>query len=334
MSTRLERILRLDSLIRYQPGLTAKDIAKKLEVSERTVFYDLAYLKDRLGAPIVLKDNGYAYQNSSWKLPDEPLTQGEVFALLLGKQMLDQYYGNAFETELRAAIESLTKRLPEKTKTKLHELSDAYQFSAGAKVDISPLVWSELNRALLEQKQIHLNYIGMVENHETKRTVDPYLLYDVRGSQYLIGYCHLRKNIRSFRLNRIKTIQVLDNGYKKKTDFDAKQYLNQTFQIEVVHEPTEVEILFYPDAAKYIRERVWHPSQESIEHENGALTLKMTVVSIGEVKRWVLTWGAHARVIKPQELISEVRQEISELSVLYNQADFDLFCLKHVQPKP
>jgi predicted DNA-binding transcriptional regulator YafY len=318
MALRLERILKIDSLVRHQPGQTAKEIASILEVSERTIFYDLAYLRDRLGAPMTCSKNGYSYTDPHWQLPDTPLTQGELFALLLGKQILDQYCGNAFEKELKTAVDSLIQRLPQQTKTKIGELSQVYQFSSGAKVDIPPIVWSEVNRSILEQKQLHLKYAGIGTEEETIRTIDPYLVYNVRGSQYLIGYCHLRKDIRSFRLNRIREIQLKESSFRVKVDFDPKSYLRGTFQIEIVHSPLDVKILFYPEAAKYIRERIWHESQQLTEQEDGSLILKMTTVSLGEIKRWILTWGANAKVLSPTKLIAEIQQEVAAMKTLYD----------------
>ena len=84
--------------------------------------------------------------------------------------------------------------------------------------------------------------------------------------------------------------------------------LRDSFGVHSGEGKFEVVIRFAPRAADYIREKKWHPSQSLREFKDGGVELKMKLSSLGEVQRWVLSWGGDARVLQPRELAESVRQ--------------------------
>ncbi len=107
MSRHLERLLQIDALLRTEQRQTALSIAKDLEVSERTIRSDLAFLRDRFHAPLEFNHKqGHHYTDPEWRLPSISLTKGELFALTLGARMLEAYAGT-YSLELRSAIARL-----------------------------------------------------------------------------------------------------------------------------------------------------------------------------------------------------------------------------------
>jgi predicted DNA-binding transcriptional regulator YafY len=100
MSRRLERLIKLDELIRSPLRYTTADFAKLLEVVERTIGGDLAFLRDRYHAPLEYNfQQGWYYTNAEWRLPSIILSTGELFALTLGARMLSMYAGSAYQTQ-------------------------------------------------------------------------------------------------------------------------------------------------------------------------------------------------------------------------------------------
>lgn len=92
MSRHLERLLKIDALVRSDEKYTASKLAEELEVSERSIRYDLEFLKDRYHAPLQFtRAKGYHYADPTWNLPSVPLTQGELLALTLGAKMLEHF---------------------------------------------------------------------------------------------------------------------------------------------------------------------------------------------------------------------------------------------------
>lgn len=321
MSRHLERLLSIDSLIRSSTRLTNKSIAETLEVSERTVRSDLAFLRDRYNAPLEFsRSKGHHYTDPEWRLPSISLSQGELFALTLGARMLQAYAGSAYISDLHSAILRLSERLPEETWINLQQIADErIFFTSGAETYLDPQIWSQLVEACHSSRQVEIHYYTASRNANSDRVIDPYLLHIYRGTNpYLIGFCHRRQDIRWFRVDRIRKLQLLDSKFIRDPTFNPKEYLEKIFQAEVGNgNPRLVSIWFDAATAPYIRERRWHPTQEIKEHPDGSITLQMQVTGLNELKRWVLGYGRGAVVKEPPELVALVKGEVEEMSKHY-----------------
>ena len=320
MSRHLERLLKIDTLLRNRERQTANHLAQILEVSERTIREDISFLRDRYFAPIEWsKAKGYHYTDLEWRLPSISLTQGELFALTLGARMLETYSGSAYATELRSAISRLGERLPEQMYVDLQQVADEQIiFRGGGGIDLDPETWQGLEIACRTQKSVQMTYFTASRNTTSDRKLDPYLLHIYRGTNpYVIGFCHNREKMLWFRVDRIRKILVLPDSFERDPTFDAKAHLDQIFQAEAGGDPIEVKLWFDAVTSPYIRERRWHPTQSLEEHPDGAVTLRMEVPGLNEVKRWVLFYGAGARVLGPPELVVMVRSELAGMNELY-----------------
>lgn len=320
MSRHLERLLQLDALLRSRERHTAESLAAALEVSERTIRSDLAFLRDRYHAPLEFsKTQGYYYTDPAWRLPTITLSQGELFALTLGARMLEAYAGSAYATELRSAISRLAERLPEQSWVDLQQVADErILFRAGATIDLDPDVWHQLETACRTQKTVQMTYYTASRDSTSERKLDPYVLHIYRGTNpYVIGFCHQRQEIRWFRVDRIKALTVLQESFVPDPTFDAKDHLELIFQHEAGGVPQPVAIWFDAKTAPYVRERRWHPSQDIQEHPDGSMTLHMVVRGLNDLKRWVLGYGKGAVVKAPPELVQLVREEVAVMYCQY-----------------
>jgi predicted DNA-binding transcriptional regulator YafY len=320
MSRHFERLLQIDALLRSGQRHTASTIAAQVEVSERTVRDDLAFMRDRFHAPLLFtRKEGYHYTDPDWRLPMVSLSKGELFALTLGARMLEAYSGSTYGMDLRSAITRLAERLPEQTWVDLQQVADErIIFRAGAETNLDPDVWHCLEEACQSQKQVQMRYYTASRNAVSERVIDPYLLHIYRGTNpYLIGWCHKRNEVRWFRVDRIQELTMLDQRFKRDPTFDPKDHLEMIFQHEVGGVPLAVQIWFDPPTAPYIRERRWHPTQELHEHSDGSVTLRMVVRGLNDLKRWVLGYGKGARVLEPPELVALVREEVEGMKQNY-----------------
>lgn len=323
MSRHLERLLQLDSLLRAGQRPTTVSLAEALEVSERTVRSDLAFLRDRFNAPLEFnRRQGHHYIDPQWRLPSISLSHGELFALTLGAKMLEAYAGSAYAPELRSSIKRLSERLPEQTWVNLQQIADErIIFRSGAEINLNPEIWSQLVEACRTSKQVQMEYYTASRNESSTRKLDPYLLHVYRGTNpYLIGFCHKRQAIRWFRVDRIQKLQVLEEEFVQDLNFNAKDHLDKIFQHEVGGNPVPVAIWFDAATAPYIRERRWHPTQEIQEHPDGSLTLQIVVAGLNDIKRWVLGYGKGAVVQEPPELVELVRADLETMVSLYGFA--------------
>jgi predicted DNA-binding transcriptional regulator YafY len=316
-----ERFIKLDALLRNGERTTAQSLANILEVSERTVRADIEFLRNRLGAPIQWsRSRGYFYTDLSWRLATIPLTQGELFALTLGARMLEAYAGTAYAEELQGAVARLAERLPDKSWVNLQQLvNENILFRVGATIDLDPAVWQVLETACQQQQRVLMCYYTAGRNDETERKLDPYLLHFSRNNPYVTGYCHKRQMIRDFRVDRVRSIRLLEERFEVDPTFDRQKHFEDVFQHEVGEQTHEVAIWFDAQTAPYIRERRWHPTQVLEEGEDGALVLRMTVRGLNELKRWILFYGKGAIAREPLELVQMIQDEISTMYRHYRE---------------
>lgn len=319
MSRHLERLLHIDTLLRSKERQTVVSLAQALEVSDRTIRSDLAFLRDRFNAPLEFsRQKGHHYTEPEWRLPSISLSKGELFALTLGARMLEAYSGSAYALELRSAIEQLSRRLPEQTWVDLKQLgNDRVIFRVGAELNLDPEIWHKLEVACQSSKRVKIAYYTAGRDAHSERLLDPYVLHISRSNPYVTGFCHQRQEVRWFRVDRIQAIEVLEEAFVIDPTFDPQEHFESAFQHEVGGMPMPVAIWFDPATSPYIRERRWHPTQQIEEHPDSSLTLHLIVRGLKEVKRWVLFYGKGAIVKNPPELVQLVRDEVAGMSQHY-----------------
>lgn len=317
----LYRIYQIHRLLRSHRYPDLKTLVQKFEVSERTILRDLNSMRYDLGAPIAYsrQQRGYYYSDEKFTLPTLHLTQGEAIAVFLGERLLSQYRGTPFEPAIRSALEKISTLLPEEVSLDFSEVERLISF------DVEPLRGEEkqlaeafnlLSQAAHERRTVEMTYFSQYRGEETKRQVDPYHLRSSFGAWYLIGYCHMRDEVRMFALDRIRDLRLTDQIFAIPEDFSVEEYLGDSLHLER-GEPVEVAIKFDPYQARWIRERVWHSSQSIEELPDGSLILRMVVGSLGEVKRWAMSFGARAEVLEPERLREEIRREIGKVGEVY-----------------
>jgi predicted DNA-binding transcriptional regulator YafY len=319
MSRRLERLLEIDTLIRANARQTVVSLALAVERSERTVRSDLEFLRDRYHAPLhYTRTKGHHYTEPGWRLPSISLSKGELFALTLGARMLESCAGSSYKEELQSAIARLAERLPEQTWVDLQQLANEnVLFRAGAELDLNPEVWQVLESACQLKQRVEMRYYTAGRNDETVRQLDPYVLHFTRNNPYVTGFCHKRQMVRWFRVDRVRSIWLLNERFEVDPTFDRQKHFEDVFQQEVGEKAHEVAIWFDAQTTPFIRERRWHPTQLVEEGQDGTLILRMKVRGLNELKRWILFYGKGAIALGPPELVEMVREEVTQMNCLY-----------------
>jgi predicted DNA-binding transcriptional regulator YafY len=318
MSARLERIIRIDQEIRAGRFPSATSLAARFEVSERTIYADREFLIDRLGAPLEFDEEraGWYYTDRTWVLPAIMVSEGELLAFFLGHAVSQQYLGTPFEKPLRSALGKIARYLPNHIQLDTAKASRHYTISAGATVPVNAQLVLDLERAIRERRQVRMRYYTAGRGERTERVINPYHFYNARGDWYLVAYDHRRQNMRNFHLGRIEEWRVLDERFEPDADFHADEYLAGGFLTEV-GQAADVAIQFDAYQARWIRERRWHPTQRLEELPDGELILHLCCGGLDEIKRWVMSYGGHARVLAPPELREAVAEEVSKLAEVY-----------------
>src|SRR5207249_2910275 len=135
-----------------------------------------------------------------------------------------------------------------------------------------------------------------------------------RGGLYLVGWCHLRQALRIFAVERMRDVALLRRTFTVRPGFDADEYLGKSWGI-VQGELVTVKVVFAKSLARYIRERLWHPSQKLRDLPDGRLEMMLQVADTLEVRRWILGYGVQAEVLAPEGLREALRAEAVDLAL-------------------
>lgn len=311
----------IHSLIASARGKSAGELAEELDCHSRTVYRDLEALQ-QAGFPLYTEQEG---AKTYWSIVDAgkhqmplPLNLTELMALYFSRNMLRELRGTAIFDSLTALFEKVKATLPPAYTQYLDTL--AKTLAIGFKAYKPNLGFEKLrdrlDTAIQEQRCIDIAYFSMSRNALTHRRVSPYRLWYSNGTFYVIGYCHLRQAIRLFALDRVDRLEMTDAHFEAPRDFDANAFMQSSFGV-FQGEPVKVRIRFDARTAGYIRERIWHPTQELVDEEDGGVIFSAEVAGVEEIKYWVLKWGAGATVVSPDTLRESVAREIAAMAGNY-----------------
>src|SRR5262245_3595483 len=206
---RADRLFRIVQLLRGRRFLTAAQLGERLEVSERTVYRDIADLTAS-GARI-LGEAGVGYRlDRGFDLPPLMFDADEIQALVLGARMVEAWGDLELREAARAALEKIHAVLPGERRASLEQTA---LFSLG--FHVTPAVRAhvgQLRKAITDRKKLALVYEA-APDAVTERTIRPLGLYFWGGTWTVGGWCELRADYRNFRLDRIRQAVTLPEQF-------------------------------------------------------------------------------------------------------------------------
>lgn len=123
--------------------------------------------------------------------------------------------------------------------------------------------------------------------------------------------------MRTFVLTRFSQPELTRRKFKRRPDFDPDEHLRGSFTVFKGKEGYEVVVEFDLWATDLVRGGKWHPSQEFIELPGGGSRMRLRLNSIEEMEQWVLGWGVHATVLRPESLIRRIEKTVEKLQRRY-----------------
>jgi predicted DNA-binding transcriptional regulator YafY len=324
MSLRLERMLAMDAAIRAGSYPTIAVFMNRFEVSERTVHGDLTFMRERYHAPLRYDrvNGGYCYTDTTWVLPSFFVTEGELLAFFLSVELTRRYLGTAFETPLRKLVDLLASSLPDAVHVDLSALTQHYTFQPGATVDADATLLMTLFECVRERWPLDMTYFTASTGERKERVIEPYHLFNVRGDWQVVAFDHRRQGVRQFAVSRIEAWTVLrTQRFVRDPGFSVEQYLSTGFLAERGDQAIAIEVWFDAYQARYMRGREFHQSQHIEEHNDGSMTVRLSSGALDEVRRWVMSFGRHAKVIVPASLAAEIAAEAAEVARMYKEGE-------------
>jgi predicted DNA-binding transcriptional regulator YafY len=315
----------IQSLMAVKRGKSAAELSKDLACHSRTVYRDLEALQ-MAGFPLYTdKVEG----RTLWSLLDEgrhqmpiPLSLTELMALYFSRNMLKLLDGTAIADSLASLFDKVKATLPSGYITYLEQLEQSLEVGVKAHKPYGDYqqTLALVHEAVQHRRHIDIRYFTMSRNDSTRRTVAPYTMWFYDGTFYVIGFCSVRQDIRLFAVDRIERITLLDSVFDIPAGFDPEKFMHPSFGV-FRGEPVTVQIRFAPQAAGYIKEKLWHPTQVLTCEPDGSVVFTAKVAGIEEIKIWVLKWGASAEVLAPRSLRRQLAGDAEAMMAIYQGSD-------------
>ncbi len=298
--------------------------AVELDRHERTLRRDLEALS-LAGFPIHTdREDGKTY----WVLDPEfrqfavPITASEVFALACAGDLLRPLDATFLGASIRALLRKLDAALPPRQRPYLAELRRRLSAAPVHSVDYGgrTIIIQKLHDAMDRGRTIEMRYESSTPRYRNRpRRADPYRLHYQDGVLYLFAYCHRRRTVRTFAVDRIRSLEVTERPFQLPLYFDLREYLRDAFGIWR-GKAEDVALVFKPEAARWAKERTWHSSQRTIPLRGGRIRMQLQVAVTPELVRWVLGFGPQVLVERPASLARAVREAAWRLLGRYERA--------------
>lgn len=326
---RLFRLLYILDRVRRGDYPNSRTLSEELGVSARTVKRDLDLLRDDWGAPLVFDHgrNGFYLSEPDWIPPVGRegairLATGEAVALVLALQAFEAVQGHGLASAFRSLLDKLPCLLPEPVTVDLPSLVQHISFSFEPIRGDPGLVADRLallRRAIEQCRVLAMRYYTASRDEETQRHLEPYHLRYYDGAWYVVGYCRWRKEVRTFAVDRIRQCEILDETFSPPSpeQFSPDIYFGEAWRLQRGAERQRVVVRFSSELARFVRGRVWHPTQETHEEPDGSLVLAFRVLGLEEIKRWLFQFGSHVEVLNPPTLRQEMLEEAERIAAMY-----------------
>lgn len=303
-------------------GVTISDLAEELAVTQKTVRRTLNTLE--VSFPVVQeKRDGRKHFKLMAGFQQEfevPFMPAELMSLYFFKDFMAPLEGTGFEDQFRMLIKKIENGIPDSARKFCDHLENSFRTRVThlPRYQDNRLVMKLLNKSVCERKAIKITYYSYSSKRMSKRKIHPYCMYFYDGTIYIVAKDFLSKETRIFNMTRVRKAELINENFKLPKDFDAQTYFKDAFGIFHEGESHKVVIEFSKSVAPFIEEKVWHESQEIKSMGNGKIRLSMTLSSLKEVKAWVLGFAHHAKIIEPQQLVDDVKENLERMMKAYS----------------
>ena len=304
--------------------LTIDDLSKRTGVTTRTIRRDLEALQSA-GFPLYDEvHDGKKYwtleQRAFKRLDDTGFTLAELSALYFSRTLVECLAATPFQKDVRSAFDKLGAALTPSMRQFLDRLPLVMQAKSAAgsiETPASPkhgAKVAQLLDATLHHRRVSMKYRSFSSGREKDYVVEPYRLVFAQGGLYLNAFVPEYREFRTFAVERVLALSVTEDR------FEPVELEQEAFAHSLgVHEgpPERIEIAFEPRIVPYVKERVWHASQEIRDEGDGSIVLTLNVCNDFALRSWILGFGPLARVVSPPHLAAQILSELEGARLRY-----------------
>jgi len=310
-------------------GVTIDELASLCDVTTRTIRRDLQALEEA-GFPL-FDDRSHDDRKTRWLVNGQAfkgltagLTVSELCALYFSRALVESLSGTPFRDDVESAFEKLSAVLTPHMRGFLDQLPriiatkpDPMRRRPGDQVEVAreQQIVSRALEATWHLRQATITYHSKSSDRTKSYLVHPYRLAYAQGGLYLLAYVPEYAEVRTFAIERLRDISVLDETFTPIEELPDAAFPHSLG----VHSgpPERVDIEFEPAVADYIRARQWHPSQQIRDAADGGLIVALDVCLDRALQSWILSFGPFARVVSPESLAHTIAGQFEEARARY-----------------
>lgn len=311
--SKIERLIRTITLIQSGEPWTAAGLAESFGVAERTVFRDLAVLRDAGFDPdFDRKDNRYRFREGAFMAPvqlqpDEALALAALCSSIAGDGQI------AFLEPAERALAKITATLPEEVREDVAEIRDriVMRTSPAASGEGYEDVYETMRLAVAKRLGVVCRYEAAHGRGPEDEDFDfePYTLFFSVRAWYVVGWRSDRDALRTLKLSRFSKAAITARPFEIPADFSLDEHLGNAWGMIRGENEHKIVLRFSSPFAATVAETKWHRTQEVEEHPDGTVTFRCTVDGLDEIVWWVLGMGSSCTVVEPAELRARVVAE-------------------------
>ena len=317
MTKPANRLLTLILLLQNHPNQKASELARELGVSVRTLHRYIELL-DEMGIPIYTERGpygGFALVRG-YKMPPLVFSPEEAVAVSLGTSLVTEMWGQLYLDAARGALAKLDNVLPDEQRREIGwaRRSLVVMSLHHPSLDSQAPVLEKLRRAIRELRRVEMVYSSASTPEPGRRQLDPYALVHRYDWWYVVGYCHTRREVRTFRVDRIHELSLVNETFQVPSDFDAREFMKRDFQGQP---QILARIRFQPESAHIARiNRAYYETLE--EQPDGSVVVEMSAPDLDWAAGSILMHGSSVEALEPPELRDLVRQSAQAIANLYS----------------
>lgn len=307
---RFDRIVSILIQLQSKKIVKAQELADRFDVSLRTIYRDIRTLESS-GVPIYSEAGvGYSLVDG-YRLPPVMFTQEEAGSFVAAEKLMQKFTDKNLGNHFQSAMFKIKSVLRGTQKDWIEAIESSIKVSPAQDLfnHKIPDVLEILFESIAEKQQVSIFYESVEAENPVIRILEPVGMFHQNNHWYILGYCHLRKDYRQFRADRIHAIQRTQNPFTiqhKELDF----YLNREKQTEKV----KIRILVDRQAAKYIgfERRYYGFVSEKIIGNKVEMTFEADYNNNG-FPRWYMMYGDYAEILEPEDLKLKVKELLVNL---------------------
>ena len=298
------RLLTVLELLQSYKQISGSELARRLEVDARTVRRYIVRLQD-MGIPVEAERGPYGtYQlERGYKMPPLMFTDTEAVALVLGLITIREFQFPVEIAAVEGALAKIERVLPEKLLHQVRGLQEGITFNVSSPPTLLQNDFvAALSAAVQQRQQVHLRYKSW-GGDETERGFEPYGIVFNEGYWYTAGYCHLRQDLRTFRLDRIVTLEEGKGIFERPQDFDVLGHVLRS--IASWPGTNQVEVFLGTTMAR--AQQVIPPVMGTLEQSDNGVIFRRSASQLQWIAHVLLSLDFPVRVLQPLELRDMLR---------------------------